>query len=335
MRAEPRSVLRIEDRTGRVLRDFPERSENVLDAEVARAINDMLSDNVARTPAFGANSFLHFPGRAVAAKTGTTNDYRDAWIMGYTPEIAVGAWAGNNDNRSMEKRVAGFIIAPLWHEFMTEAFKQLGQTQSFTKPQPLPHDLKPVLRGVWQYPTGPARAPTPSNPDTDEEDDDDTEERAPQPVGSFAIHSILHWVNRNDPRGPAPSNPSSDQQYALWEYGVAAWRAGAQHSAPSGGGPIDPEERPQIRIQRPEGGERFAANETIRVRVETQERNVPLSRIEYYINGTLVEQTPASNRNVSISLDGVAGLTEENSLRAIIYDENGTLGFDSVSFSIR
>ena len=82
-------------------------------------MNDILSDNVARTPAFGAQSFLNFPDRHVAVKTGTTNDYRDAWIVGYTPSLVVGAWAGNNDNSPMEKKVAGFIIAPLWNAFFT------------------------------------------------------------------------------------------------------------------------------------------------------------------------------------------------------------------------
>ena len=90
-------------------------------------ISDVLSDNKARTPAFGANSPLYFPDRPVAAKTGTTNDYKDAWVLGYTPNIAVGAWFGNNDNTPMEKMVAGFIVAPDVERIFKRSFQRPAQ----------------------------------------------------------------------------------------------------------------------------------------------------------------------------------------------------------------
>src|SRR3990167_2614229 len=121
-----------------------------MEPQIARSISDILSDNVARAPAFGETSALSFTEHAVAVKTGTTNDYRDAWIVGYTPSITAGAWAGNNDNSPMEKKVAGFIVAPFWHDFMNEALKKF-RDEHFTKP---PEEdsigLKPILRGVWQ-----------------------------------------------------------------------------------------------------------------------------------------------------------------------------------------
>ena len=119
------AILRVEDKNGTVLEEWTERPERIISESVARQISDILSDNEARAPAFSAASPLYFPTRQVAAKTGTTNDYKDAWILGYTPSLSVGAWVGNNDNTPMEKKVARFIVAPLWHEFMEYALSRV------------------------------------------------------------------------------------------------------------------------------------------------------------------------------------------------------------------
>src|SRR6185436_20557787 len=137
---------------GDILESFEDKSAQVIDPQVARTINDVLSDNEARTPEFVADSPLYFPGYDVADKTGTTNDFRDVWIIGYTPSISVGAWAGNNDNSPMAKKIAAFIIAPMWHEFMLKALKKYSsQSDAFTAPSPEAdlETLPPVLRGQW------------------------------------------------------------------------------------------------------------------------------------------------------------------------------------------
>src|SRR5690606_33006980 len=118
-----RSILRIEDNQGNVLEEADQepRGQRVMDRDAALQISDVLSDNVARTPLYGSNSLLYFgEGKDVASKTGTTNDRRDAWIFGYTPNLVVGAWAGNNDNESMNE-ISGLIISPLWRAFMDVA----------------------------------------------------------------------------------------------------------------------------------------------------------------------------------------------------------------------
>jgi 1A family penicillin-binding protein len=206
-------ILKVEDRNGRVLEEYKEEPIEVLDPNVAREISDILSDNAARAPSFSASSPMNVPGRDVAAKTGTTNDTRDAWILGYTPSIAVGAWAGNNDNRPMVKQVAGYIVAPMWRAFLDEALAKLPN-ESFTLPAPRDPNIKPVLRGVWQSGTSYAVNPA-------------TGEPAPIGSGQFRVisepHSILHWVNKDDPNGPYPTNPGRDPQYYNWEYGVSRW----------------------------------------------------------------------------------------------------------------
>ncbi len=105
-------------------------SRQVLDPTVARKINSILSDNAARTPIFGPNSPLAFPaGVTVAGKTGTTQNFRDAWTVGYTPSIAVAVWAGNNDNRPMYAGADGiYVAAPIWRDFMNSALKRFPET---------------------------------------------------------------------------------------------------------------------------------------------------------------------------------------------------------------
>ena len=120
MRSPARSVIKIVDRSGKILEESKNEPQQVLDVQVARKINSILSDNVARTPIFGPRSSLILDdGRIVAAKTGTTQEFRDAWTVGYTPSVAVGVWAGNNNNRPMKAGADGvFVAAPIWKEYM-------------------------------------------------------------------------------------------------------------------------------------------------------------------------------------------------------------------------
>jgi len=123
--------VKITDRTGKEYIWNSEITEKrVLDPEVARKINSILSDNKSRTPTFGPHSPLAFPpGIQVAAKTGTTQNFRDAWTVGYTPSIAVAVWAGNNDNRPMAQGADGiFVAAPIWRDFMNTALNRFPET---------------------------------------------------------------------------------------------------------------------------------------------------------------------------------------------------------------
>jgi len=112
-------VIKIEDSKGNIIEENKKSPRRVLEPYVARLISDILSDNAARAPMFGSNSQLHFPNYQVAVKTGTTGDYRDGWTLGYTPFIAVGTWAGNNDNTPLKGGAAGAMVAaPIWNQFM-------------------------------------------------------------------------------------------------------------------------------------------------------------------------------------------------------------------------
>lgn len=251
----PASILNVADRDGEILEEYAEHPERVIEPQVSRLISDVLSDNVARAPAFGETSALSFTEYAVAVKTGTTNDYRDAWIVGYAPTLAAGAWAGNNDNSPMEKRVAGFIVAPLWREFMDYALQKYPP-EPFVPPSPESslETLPPALRGVWN--TDP----------------------------SLGVHEILYWVNKNNPRasvGAVPANPT-DPQLNHWEYPVSLWAR--QQSAMFPGGLTQGAGGSDFAVLMPLPNASLAGSTAIPILV-AYPSGITLSRVSYFLNG--------------------------------------------------
>jgi 1A family penicillin-binding protein len=115
-KVEPTAILKVEDGNGKVLFEKkPQKGERVLSAAAAYLINNILSDNKARLLTFGENSLLNISGQTVAVKTGTTDDKRDNWTIGWTPTFLVGVWVGNNDNSAMKQVASGVSGAsPIW-----------------------------------------------------------------------------------------------------------------------------------------------------------------------------------------------------------------------------
>ncbi|MCO5197703.1 MAG: transglycosylase domain-containing protein [Anaerolineae bacterium] len=119
---DPVSILRVEDRNGQVIYEYNRPNQRqILTPQLAFLMNDILSDTTARCPAFGCPNALELPDRPVAAKTGTTNNYRDAWTVGYTPQLVTGVWIGNTDNSEMEDVPGSKGAAPVWQALMTWA----------------------------------------------------------------------------------------------------------------------------------------------------------------------------------------------------------------------
>ena len=117
----PRLILSVDDSRGQLHDVSPVEASTVLSPQTARRINTILSDNSLRAPIFGTNSPLAFPKGEVAAKTGTTQYFNDAWTVGYTPSLSVAVWAGNNDNSPMTSGADGvFVAAPIWRDFLNQ-----------------------------------------------------------------------------------------------------------------------------------------------------------------------------------------------------------------------
>jgi membrane peptidoglycan carboxypeptidase len=149
-RVQPVAILKIVDHEGNLVYEYnPPPGEQVIRAEHAFLISSILSDNVARAPMFGSNSILNLPFRA-AVKTGTTNDFRDNWTIGYTPDLAVGVWVGNADYTPMEHTTGVTGAAPIWSQFMMAAIQQLtgGNPTSFVPPNGIVEKIICVVSGT-------------------------------------------------------------------------------------------------------------------------------------------------------------------------------------------
>lgn len=201
---EQSMVLEVRDKNKNVLEQYRDQEKQVVEPNYARTVTNILSDVGARSGLFHSSLNLTiFPGYDVALKTGTSNDYRDAWTMGYTPSLVVGVWAGNNDNTPMHRQGSSILAAvPMWSAFMKDALPT-QPPQSFINPEPLPV-TKPIFAG--QY------------------------------VQNGQAHSVLYYVDRSDPTGPPPANPWDDPQFARWEASVQVWAAAHPYEVLAAGG---------------------------------------------------------------------------------------------------
>ncbi len=187
---KPRALLSVKSIHGDINDTFEREQKTVLSENTTALVSSILSDNVARTPSYGPNSSLYFKDRDVAVKTGTTNDYRDLWVMGYTPSLVIGMWAGNNDNSPVEKKVSGALLAPIWRKAMDIAL--LGKDPEYFR-EPTPNSsTKPILRGDYC---------NEGNPDT-----------------------ILGILDKNNPLSDTPLvTKDNDAEYTLWRTPVLAY----------------------------------------------------------------------------------------------------------------
>lgn len=126
VRHDPVAIMKVTDSHGTTLFENKERAGvKVLSPEVSFIISHMLLDNNARSLEFGPSSYLVIPGKTVSVKTGTTDDKRDNWTMGYTPSYVVGVWVGNNDNSPMNQAIASGVTgaSPIWNRIMTAVLR--------------------------------------------------------------------------------------------------------------------------------------------------------------------------------------------------------------------
>ena len=322
VRVPYRPVVQIFDAAGNEIKLPEQKQSRVLSENAARQISDILSDNVARTPAYGANSVLHISNRDVAVKTGTTNDSRDAWTVGYSPNLVVAVWAGNNDNSPMVKKVAGQIVAPMWSKFMRQALTSVSDERFVPPTSPDPSTLKPILRGVWQggntytIDTVTGKLATSFTP-----------QETRKEIAVNSVHSILYWVDKNNPLGPAPSNPSSDPQFEKWETAVRAWAMANGYAdqntsvIPTQTDDIHTDSALSLNIQGFNSSTVYGLNDTVSLIVGSSGRN-PMTRATLYVNDAFVATLTGGPFIFRFNPKDVAGIRENNTFRVV--------GFDSI-----
>ncbi len=314
-------IVRIEDSKGNVLEEYTPKPVTALPENVALQISDILSDDTARTPAFRPRSSLYFAGRTdVAVKTGTTNDSKDAWIVGYTPNVAVSIWAGNNSGEPMERRVASTIVSGFFHEFMSEIIRGTPN-QLFKKPESSPDGLKPVLRGIWQGGQTYFTDSVSGKLATDRTPEETKEENV-----VTQIHDILYWVNKDDPHGPIPANPAEDTQFEHWEYSVREWVK--QYNIPEEATSSIPtlyddvhtiENSPKIILQSPQFGKTYSSNSKITVSIGVSGK-FPATKADFFVNGDHIGGIDEPPFIFSFIPNEIEGVQSENDLRVVVYD---------------
>ncbi|MBP6942454.1 MAG: PBP1A family penicillin-binding protein [Candidatus Buchananbacteria bacterium] len=323
-------ILKIEDKRGEVLFEYKDKADQVLDPEIARQTTDVLSDDGARAFIFGARGKLTLPDRPVAAKTGTTNDYHDAWTMGYTPSLVTGVWVGNSDNKEMKRGADGSIIAaPIWNQFMRTALSGTPAEQ-FTKPQPVTTG-KAVLDGqvggekIVKIDTVSGKLATQyTPPETTRE------------IITRDYKTILYYIDKDDPRGPTPTNPQNDPQYYNWQSAIDRWAAARGMATGTSSEVIPteyddahrPEDQPQVSIISPSANQTISDSQ-LKVQINASAPR-SISTIEYYIGSELLRNT--NNQTVTLPLDEVANGSQ--TLRVVVKDEFGNRAENTVTITI-
>ncbi len=314
------------------------RPNQVIPPEIARQVSDILSDNKVRMDSL--KPIADSVGRQVAIKTGTTNDFRDVWTLGYTPNLVVGAWAGKNDNTAMDHNVAGLIISPVWGAFVSDAVKDLSRENFKTPPAPIT-DNKPVLHGVWQggvsywIDSVSGKLATEYTP---------TETR--REVVANSVHSILHWVDKDDPSGPAPKDPKDDSQYEYWEYGVRAWFDTWKQSNPSfieNNTVVIPKDKDDIhgpdkaisiRIISPTASTTVDRHNLLSMRLQAASSKNKIVKTEVYLNNKYVLTAERDPLNFSFVPNDAGAVSGKNTLLVRTYDDVYNKGEATLEFNV-
>ncbi len=304
---EKRSILKIEDKNGNIIKEAKNtEGERIVEEKYVGMLSHILSTNKYRVDTFGVNNPLRFDNRPVAAKTGTTNENRDAWTVGYTPDVAVGVWSGNNDNSSMNSGGVGAnASAPIFRDFINEAY-------------PKPSDKEFPKYSAQENKTGKdildGKLPDMKKIEVCEIPGKDGKycksnkycPKNKEKKRIFAdVHNILYYVVKDDPQGDEPENPKDDPQYKNWEKGVRKYYEKEEN------GKIIFDEEPddckkddfekynaKISLSIPDS----TNSDTITIKVST-DTEYDINKIEYFVNGKNVNTSKETSYDYKIPQD--------------------------------
>jgi len=320
-------ILKIEDAQGSILEEYEDEAIRVLDQQIVRQINDILSDEAARAPMMGAHSKLYLPGRPAAAKTGTTQDYSDGWTVGYTPSLVVGIWAGNNDfTKKMKLGAAGlYVAAPMWNDFMVKAYQtKMGtvpqgqspfilpkELENFTPPAPTPTSTEPMLNGQLTYQNKVKIDKISEKLATALTPPDLIKEKIYQEV-----HSIIYYLDKED------------AQFENWEGPVSAWATNqpcAQGICYNQNPPTQYddvhtlENQPEIKITSPNQGDLITQSIlTIKAQAEAP---LGIKQLDFFFNNLLIGTDTTYPYSVFFNLSPYLTTSTQQTIKVRAYDE--------------
>lgn len=335
MRHQPTPILKVLDKHGKALAQFKDQAVQVMDATAARQINNVLSDDNNRAFVFGAGSRLTLKDRPVAAKTGTTQDYRDAWAMGYTPSIATGVWVGNNDNKSMKGGADGVVVAaPIWNAYMKKVLEGTP-VEVFKKPDEVKTG-KPILDGqvdaeVTHIVDAVTSQLIPAN----------CLDAYPAAFATQKTlketHTILFYLNKDEPRGDPPADPAADEQFANWEAAVQKWAKKQKGYVSTAIAPEDchlrdAERMPTVTINEPTA-DTIVAHAPFTVSVSaTPYTGRTIQRVELYLDGQPITTMTAAPYIYNYAPTNANGTYD---LEARVYDDVENMSKAVVTISLQ
>lgn len=320
-------ILKIEDKNGNILEEYKSKESRALTTKAAQMINSILTDNEARTYIFGSKNWLTLSDRAVAAKTGTTNDYKDAWTIGYTPSLVAGVWVGNTDSSKMKSGADGSIVAaPIWNEFMKRSLT--GTPVESFNPWPEEETGKAAIDGTIQY-----VKKLIINKETRLPADSSTPDELKEEIEVFNHHSILYYINKEDPLGPEPENPADDPQFNSWEEAIKRWaKENNQLSTDdliNNSELIKPENQPIIDIISPIEGS-VINQKILKIKVSASAPR-GVKTIKYQLNGATLPGLGA-DAEIDVSLEGLENGYQK--IKVIACDDVGNCKTSETNFNL-
>ncbi len=295
IRNDKTPILKIEDRDGKTLEEYQPNPKPAVDPQADYELISIMTDNNARSFVFGSKSPLILPDRTVAAKTGTTQEWGDGWTVGFTPSLAAGVWAGNNDNEKMKTGADGvYVAAPIWHNFMEQALKGTS-AEDF----PVPDGIQKVTVDAVS-----GKLPTPYTPSTKTE----TFAGYSVPTDYDNVHVAVNIDTQTGQPATSLTPPSqiSTQLYTIfhsekpdnpnWEDPVEAWSIAHGYSyAPPGSATETPPNTgpgPRVSITEPSDNAVISQNPfTVTVAAES---GYGIARVDLSVDGSLVQSLNSS-----------------------------------------
>lgn len=325
-KVEQTAILKVVSQEGETLEEHQEKSEQVLDPQAVYQLISIMTDNTARSYVFGSNSALQLGSRPVAAKTGTTQDFRDGWTLGFTPSLVAGVWTGNNNNSPM-KQDAVVTAGPIWNRFMKEALAD-KPIEQFPEPEGIKRVTVDSVSGLlptqytpetktevfadYNVPTKYDNVHVPVEVDsrTGQPADDQT----PSEYRTTEVYTVLH--------SEKPNNPS-------WETPVIAWALANGYKYPPGSGITNPDQgnSDKIIISQPQ------ENQLISVMPFTVSANIsePANKAEVIIDDQIY--STVDNPDESFSIQVNKSLTEGvHTLKVKVTFKNGSQATSSRKF---
>lgn len=326
IRNDHTAIKSISDSNGKILEEYKEAEYEAIDPQVAYEVVNIMTDNDARTYVFGARSPLVLPDRPVGAKTGTTQQWKDGWTIGYTPSLVAGVWAGNNKGELMKAGADGvFVAAPIWNQFMREATKGTPVEQ-FKEPAGIQHLFVDSVSG---------KLPTEATPQTKSEVF--ASNSVPQQSDDVHISVRINRLNGKLATDDTPSDLVETRTYTVfhseqpdkpnWETPVQNWALAAGYTYPpteQDDGSYDPEfSETKVSFLEPKNEGTVGQNFEVRLDVDGQSPD----SVELYLEGDYMGRRSSAPYNYQIS----TGASGWKTLMAVVNMGNG----ERIQYDIR